>query len=480
MDLLKHFPYPIPREIQKQFLKVLEESWDKFDCFVVSAPTAWGKTAIAQTLMNALHSVSTITPTNLLVDQFLNDFPDTPTLRRMDSYYCEEWDRPCPKTRSKLQGFCKGCPCSFDLARAKYKKGPGIYNYHTYLAHKLYRDVLIVDEAHNLLPVIRERMGLTLWQHDYKYPSGMYSAEQMKTWLHSLPDRVRAHKKIQALRSAVDSNAPEYMPQRGKDLFNGKGTIRGEPEERDCLKLLPVDISTAPPLFWPREVQKVVLLSATISKKDIEQLGLSGGRKRVCYIDCKSPIPRGNRPIILDNLIAVNRNNMEQAGPLLANYIEELAEFHKGEKGVIHATYQMASILAQHLQSGRYLFHTRENKKQQYQLFRDSDPAAGRILIACGMYEGIDLPEDLGRWQVISKIPWQSLGSPAIKYLAEKDPELYVWETVKTVIQACGRICRTPTDYGVTYIPDSTFDRMYREGISLIPQWFQDGLVNPP
>lgn len=474
----QNFPYPQPREIQTQTLDLLASNWDKYDVFVIKAPTAFGKTSLARTIMNACHSVSVITPTNLLVDQFLQEFPDTPKLSRLDSYYCDEWKRPCPVTRAKLLQFCKGCTCGGDLATAKYKKGPGVYNYHTYLAHKLYRDVLVVDEAHNLLPVIRDRLALKLWQHDYKYPHNMRSTEQMKEWVESLSENKQKTKKITAFREAVCYSAPLYIPQRTTDWFNGKGTIRNEPEERDLIKLLPVSLTDAPPLFWPREVRKVVLMSATISVKDVEQLGL-GGKRRVCYIECKSPIPSGVRPIVIDNLVSVNRNNMEESAAKLATYINDLADFHQGEKGVIHATYQMASILAQHLHGPRYLFHNRENKKQQYKLFRDSRPSDGRILVACGMYEGIDLPEDMGRWQIISKIPWQSLGSPAVRHLAEKDPEWYIWETVKTVIQACGRICRTPDDFGVTYIPDSSFWRMYNDARDLIPQWFRDGIVKP-
>lgn len=477
---LSHFPYPEPREIQRQTLSLLADNWDKFDVFVIQAPTAFGKTAIARTLMNTLYSVSTITPTNMLVNQFLDEFPDTPTLHRLDSYHCEEWDRPCSVTRGKLMKFCKGCTCSGDLSTAKYKKGPGIYNYHTYLAHKLYRSVLVVDEAHNLLHTIRDRLALGIWQHDYRYPHNMWRPDQISEWIDSLPPNKQKHKKIELLRDAVTSDRPEYIVHRTKDWFAGKGTIRGEPEERDIIRLLPVDLTTAVPMFWPRDVEKIVLLSATLNRKDVEQLGLGGGRRRVCYIECKSPIPHRSRPIIIDPVVSVNRNNMNEAAVQLAEYIEERAQDHMGEKGVIHATYQMAGILAGHLTGPRYMFHTRDTKADVYREFRESRPSDGRILVACGMYEGIDLPQDLGRWQVISKIPWQSLGSPAVRYQADRDPEWFNWETWKTLIQACGRICRTPEDYGITYIPDGSIRRLWRESVNLTPEWWRDAVIWVP
>lgn len=483
VNLLQHFPYSEPREIQAEALRTLDENWDKYDVFVVSAPTAFGKTALARTLMNAFRSVSCITPTNLLVEQFREEFPDTPTLSRLDTYHCDKWKRPCSVTRGKCREFCSKrrdgvqCPASGDLSTAKYRKGPGIYNYHTYLAHKLYRDVLVVDEAHNLLPTIRERLSLRIWQHDYNYPHNMFTPEQMSRWIGSLPPNKQKHQKIALLREAVTYDVPRYIVQRTEEEFSGKGTVRGEPEMRDCLKLLPVDIGDAPPMFWPKECKKIVLLSATIGPKDIEGLGLGGRGRRVLYVDCTSPIAPGNRPIVSQSLVSVNRNNLEHAADLIANRIEELANDHHGEKGVVHATYQMANLLRSRLGGERYLFHERSDKRDVYQKFRGSPAADGTVLIACGMYEGIDLPEDLGRWQVISKIPWQSLGNPAIAHLARLDPEWYGWETVKTLIQACGRICRTPTDYGITYILDSSIQRIFDEYGYMLPDWWRDALV---
>lgn len=478
-NFISSFPYPIPREIQKQCLQELDRHWNDYDVFVLVAPTAFGKTALAKTLMNSLRSVSVITPTNLLVQQFLDEFPDTQSLHRMDSYRCTRWGRPCPVTRARLLQFCKPCQCSSDLATAKYRRGPGVYNYHTYLAHKLYRDVLVVDEAHNLIPVIRDRLALRIWQHDYKYPDNMYRPDQILGWVSSLPDNKKRNKKIVALReSALADNNPQYMIQRTEEWFSGKGTLRGEPELRDVIRLLPVDIREAPPMFWPRDTKKVVLMSATIGPKDIEMLGIGIGR-RVCYIHCKHPIDASRRPIIGLNTIPVSRANMTEAVKLISREIEKIAEHHYEEKGVIHATYQLASYLQNNINNDRFIFHDRNNKTEKYRMFLDSSPRDGRILVASGMYEGIDLPEDLGRWQVIAKVPWPSLADPATRHLSKRDPKAYIWECLKTTIQACGRICRTPEDVGHTYIVDSTFQRLLDEAGDMSPQWFLEAVEFP-
>lgn len=478
MNLLEHFPYPEPRKIQAWAIQELEKHWDDYDVFVISAPTAFGKSALAKTLMNALKAVSLITPTNMLVDQFRTEFPDTCTLSRLDSYRCPEWQRPCSTTRGKLRQFCKGCPASKDLATAKYRKGPGIYNYHTYLSQKPVRDTLVIDEAHNLIPFIKERLSVTLWQHDYKYPLTMRTLDQMKAWLEKLPAAKKRHQKIGMLEDALYSSHPELVPTRGKEQFAGKGTFRGEPETRDCLKLLPVNISGAAPFFWPKEVEKLVLMSATLSDRDIRTLGLD--RKRVLYIDCESPIPADRRPIIVDPIARLNHASLVPGTLLIANHIlKVLAPRHEKQKGLIHATYQQSSILAGVLGTqSRFMFHDSGNRSLVYKRFRDSPAEEGRVLIACGMHEGVDLPEDLGRWQVIAKIPWGNLGNPAVRYQQEKDPGQYHWETWRTVIQACGRICRTPEDQGVTYICDGSINRLLQEAGEMPPAWFTDALIH--
>lgn len=475
-DFVRNFPYSGIRPLQKEVLEALADNYNNYDVFVIQAPTAAGKSALAKSIIRTLHSVSYLTPTNMLVKQFLDEFPDTPTLSRMDSYRCEEWQRPCVATRARLRSYCKGCKCSKEMSQAHYGRGPGVYNYHTYLAHKLYRKVLVVDEAHNLIHQIRERLSLKMWKHDYKYPNNMWKPDQVQEWIRTLSPARQKNKAVTALREAAKYEAPEFIWQRTKDWFNGKGTTRNEPEERELIKLYPVDISQAVPMFWPKQVEKIILLSATIGPKDIESLGLH--RKRVLYVACKSPIPAESRPIVPLNLLTVNRNTQDLILPEMARYIEAITKDHPGEKGVVHVTYSLSQKLQPYLQDPRFLFHDKYNKADRYLEFLQAAPESGKVLVACGMYEGMDLPEDLGRWQIIAKVPWPSLESPAIKHLADKDSEWYLWECLKHTIQACGRVCRTPTDYGTTFVLDKSFYRLLNNGNHLLPQWFRDAIVS--
>jgi hypothetical protein len=476
VDFRKHFPYPVIRASQEELLAVLGREWDNYEVFSVVAPTGFGKSPIAKSILDATQSCSYIAPTNQLVDQFLAVYPETPTLSRLDSYYCSEWRRPCPAVRGKLRKFCAGCPCGRSIARTKHRRGPGVYNYHIYTSHKIYRDVLVLDEAHNAGRLIQERMGVRLWYHDYKYPR---SRAQLLEWLRKMPPSKLRTKKLGLLHQCLTSSKPTHVLHYTTAEFSGKGTRRGHPEERECIDLLPVDVSDAPPIFWPGSVRKVVLLSATINQRDVQELGLNRGR-RVLYIECQSPIPPENRPVIVDPVASINHSNLAESTEQIARYIQdELLPHHTGEKGLVHATYEMSGLLRKHLTDPRFIFHDQSNKKQQYELFRKSPPEEGRVLVACGMYEGIDLPGDAGRWQVIAKTPWLSLADPAVAHKAETDPDYYLWETLRVLIQAAGRICRGEEDHGVTYIPDETALRLLEDGKHLIPKYFSEALILP-
>jgi Rad3-related DNA helicase len=414
------------------------------------------------------------------VNQFLEEFPETPKLHSVESYDCTDFPGDtCGRARRREGGFCRGCECASDIRTSQWGSGSGVYNYWTYMSRRIYRPTLVVDEAHGITSLIRELESDRIWQHDARYPNSVVPSrpETIREWLESLPPKKLQGKKLGRLYHTVTSEAPQYIVERTLELYNGKGTKRGKPEERDCIRMLPIDIRDARPYLWPqREVRKIILLSATISSVDIADLGLD--RRRVCYLECVSPIPAERRPVIRDYVATVSgRWGLEDATRKIAAHIEEVyLPHHVGQKGLIHATYSQARMLRDFLTSDRFIFHDANSKRDQYEYFRSLPPDSGAVLVASGMYEGVDLPYDAARWQVVAKIPWSSLGDAAIRHQAEVRPEWYTWITLRTVIQACGRVCRAPDDEGITYMVDRSYERLYSDAsrFGIIPTWFAD------
>jgi len=338
-----------------------------------------------------------------------------------------------------------------------------VYNNWVYLAHKLYQPVLIADEAHRLIDIIRDMNAHRLWWEDYGYPNTVNTYQGVYDWLAAMPaSRREGDRKLSLMWKDLNSGAPRYLIERAVE------PLRGVP--KDCIKLVPIDVSDAKPILWPDKVKKVVLLSATISYKDVEQLGLD--KRRVKYIEADSPISADKRPISLDYVTAVNHSNAESPR-LLAERVHQLLQQKPG-KGLVHITYGLAEAMRPYLtDQSRLIWHGKEDKQERLEEFKASTDG---VLMAAGLQEGLDLPYDLARWQAIAKVPWPSLGEPAVRYLAEEDPEWYQWEAARLVLQAAGRVCRKLDDWGETIILDKTFERLYSENQALFPGWWREAV----
>lgn len=470
-----------PRPVQVNILKEIEEKWDKADVFVIRLPVAGGKSLISVTLaryanMKKKWKARILAPNNMLVNQYLSSFPGMNTLRKRDSYTCVRYENEPVKydcgaftkmmgTAKKRAPYCKGCPYVADLRKAKVMPYV-VLNYYTYLAYKMYGPALIVDEGHLLQNMLKDMAAKKIWKHEYHYPGNIYSYGKLYDWTVGELKKKPKDKKLLSLKEDLERNKVRYLVEKGTGYYRG--------EERECLKLIPVDVKDQPPLLWPQgTVKKIFLLSGTINRKDVDDMGL--GDRRVAIIDAPSPIPVERRPLHLDLSFTLAARYQDKQVPELAHYLLEAIELNP-TRGFIHAPYSLAKKLQPILSSNsRVLFHTSANKHAVFQRFQNSEDA---VMVASGMYEGIDLADELARWQIITKVPWANLTEPAIAYMAKEDPEGYANEAVRLVVQAYGRVCRGPEDYGATTIVDTSFKRLFTTWKHLFPKWFIDAIIS--
>lgn len=463
--LIECFPYETPRSSQDEAFKKIAEHWDNTEVFVISAAVGTGKTGMAKTIQTYLieekSSCAYLVPNNSLRTQAIEEFPQLRTVKKKSEYWLDKY-------KMTQEEFCrrhyaygpKGAQYFKDLAHVKTKKCHLVANYFTYMAHKLYKKNVVIDEAHKLLETLRGLHYDKLWRHQHNYPNGLDTIGALLAWLETQKESKVITKLKKELKSASPSTVINYTekPYRG--------------EMRECIELLPLSVKGHKEIFWRRDTEKIFLMSATISKKDIEYLGLAD--KRVTYIDLNSDIPKANRPIVPLDVASMTYRNQETSIPLIAKKIKELAEKHKGEKGFIHANYAVARKLRKHLVGDRYIFHTEDTKKEALAHFLESSDG---IMIGSGLTEGLSLDYDKARWQCIAKLQYPSLQDPAMRWIARNEEAYYQWMTGKDVMQATGRNCRTPEDYGVTYILDSSWTVWYNKCKHLLPLWFTEAIT---
>jgi Rad3-related DNA helicase len=483
---------------QRDALLWLEANWSKYDVFALQVPVAGGKSWIAVTLSRWLAAqekfVALVTPSKQLQDQYTAEFPEYPDLKGKDNYKCGLGPKLSCEDGYDLQNkHCDNCP--YVCAKEEVRDSPiAVYNFWTYLYHKVSaeRDVLLVDEAHNLTPTLLGMSELNVWRSNYPWVDrDLRTHGDLAAWLErnvkkfedeleelkgepdSAKERRKLNKRIETwqrllwdLRSAGDNfhYNVESVQTRG-----GKTTQR--------LRIAPLSTRQLAPRLWPknRKVSKVVLLSATLDLKDVEDLRLPSPKLGV--FRCVSPIPVAHRPFVAVPVADLSFKNRAKGLPKVAAWLRETAETHATEKGLVHCTYGLAQELKQLLgDHPRFVWHEKDDKLEQYQAFRDSPEPL--ILVASGMAEGIDLAYDVGRWQVVLGLPYPNWGDSWVQHKNRQDSTWYTRETVRTIQQQYGRICRTPTDYGVTYCVDSRFARFFFDAAPYWADWFREAVTD--
>jgi Rad3-related DNA helicase len=124
------------------------------------------------------------------------------------------------------------------------------------------------------------------------------------------------------------------------------------------------------------------------------------------------------------------------------------------------------------------MFHSKSDAKEVLNKWMTSPASEGKVFIASGFEEGIDLKGSEYEWQAIARVPWPSLADPAVRKKTDRNERWYIWKTLQKIIQAYGRICRAADDYGVTYVLDEQFEKLIAEAkrFDLIPKYFEEVL----
>ena len=99
------------------------------------------------------------------------------------------------------------------------------------------------------------------------------------------------------------------------------------------------------------------------------------------------------------------------------------------------------------------------------------------VLISPSLYTGIDLKDDLSRFQIITKIPYPSLHDRWINAKRDVDEQWYSWQTALRLVQAYGRSIRSKEDWAKTYVLDSAFNVFVNRNRNLFPDWFRQAII---
>ena len=158
--------------------------------------------------------------------------------------------------------------------------------------------------------------------------------------------------------------------------------------------------------------------------------------------------------------------------------IQNLLDKHKSEKGIILvSSYEYQNLIWEKLSERNQKRVKRKKDKQTHAEFveQHKDAKDNQVLISPSLWEGVDLKDDEGRFQIIAKAPYLPLGDLRLKKKSNNpefgDKWLQTYSLHK-LIQGCGRSIRHKTDWAITYLIDGNCDNLLLK--EKVPKWFDD------
>jgi ATP-dependent DNA helicase DinG len=259
--------------------------------------------------------------------------------------------------------------------------------------------------------------------------------------------------------------------------------IKKEQNNEEVLKveLKPLDVSPYCKNVFDR-CSKALIMSATIlnSKEFCRNVGLN--YDDVKFIQVPSDFPIKNRLIYPLNIAYLNFRNLklQETKFKIAKAIDNIMSLHKNNKGIIHTTsYEQLNFIRENLSqenTGRLLVTDPDIQRDEVIAEHINSTTKPTVLISPSFNTGLDLKDDLSRFQIITKVPYPNLGDRWINAKSKLGKDWYDWQTALKLVQTYGRSVRSKEDWAKTYILDSAFTYFVKKNRNILPEWFKEAI----
>ena len=460
-----------------------------FHYHVSVVPTGGGKSIsyMAAAMMTRGRSL-VLTSTKGLQDQLAHDFDGLiAIIKGKSAYKCKS----SGNTWSCKTGSCQWgyqCPykeagCEYhDAIRAANKARIVVTNYSFWMSNKPETlgpfNLLIMDEAHDAAEHLLGSLSMEITREEVygiaHWPSPTSSAHTLYEW-------------VKVLKGIVDD-----MVKKKKGGERGKFRFLSLQQKLVILDQIWMDNwvvehhgkSITWDAIWPaplaqsylfRQIPKVIMTSAFVTKADLMMLGIKDDTETE-YVEYPSTFPVAHRPVYFIPTARMDRNITDAGMNAWANRIDQIIGSRFGWKGLIHAvSYDRSRRICNFSMYKEFMLNHNDGATADVvSRFKESDPPC--ILVSPSMVTGYDFPYDLANWQIISKVAFPDSRPLVMKARQRINPDYGCYIALKQLVQATGRICRAPDDWGDTFIIDSHFGWVKNKYKHLLPKWWVESV----
>lgn len=523
----KDFPFDSLRPgVEDALIKAshaIKNSKVKF--ILIDAPTGSGKSGIAVFLARKLKG-HIATPTKILQKQYIatKEFDREFYIQGKDNYTCSlsgfEANKlsiaPCSskgnlesfadhlpfpkesiKTTDSLKKSCisaQGCEYFEKIFSLPHTFG-GVLNYALLFSIKetkgkqsgikLGSGKIIFDEAHELISQAQNHFSISLRSDKMVELLGHGAAKKGQdvfTWFSKIISLAHLHEKNGNLDENKKNTLSNLIPKI-EMLYNyqNKKSSFFITEDHENAEIKPIMLSDfKDELFYGFD--KVIMLSATFPKNFTNYFGINEDEYE--KIDIASNFPLENRPAyyICDKnsarhkVLVANKDTVYDVNNPQIYMTKVILEKHITEKGIIHcASYKILEELQKTFGRDPRFIWAKRNDDADALIAKHKASKLPTVLVSPAMMQGVDLKDDLARFQIIFKVPYPILDDFA-QLLKVKVPYFYEDATILNLTQEYGRIVRNEKDHGTTYIVDGAFKNLYENNKDRFPNYFREAL----
>jgi hypothetical protein len=324
------------------------------------------------------------------------------------------------------------------------------------------------------IPELASALEYATWFTDTKVGEHIYKAIEVarRTDQHWLEDELsRTLKKYKMFLDHVQNTDAEWVCEYEEVKSTGSHRVT----------LKPVYVHGMAHSLLFRYGKRVVLMSATVLDVDVMCRSLGIDRDHVAAFRMKNRFPVENRPIYLRTVAKMTggRDGMHAWGPELVKGVNAIVSQYPGKRGIIHThNFAIQELLKSRCdQAVRDRFLLQQNYRDKKEMLDAHALRNDSVIVAPAMHEGLDLSEDLSRFQIICKVPWPNFfDNEQLSRRVEVDHKYLIWLTALKLVQSYGRSIRSETDTADTYILDEGIYKFLNQAKKMLPDWFQEAL----